>query len=286
MASLSIELLRSFVAVVEKGSIQRATERIFLTQSALSLQIRRLEEIVQRPLFRREMNKRLAITPAGLELLEYAREMLALNDRAIAAMNLTPLEEPIRVSMPPDVAEAALPGVLREFRRRHPQVRLAIRIGGAPIGGDQTDIILSPSQQPDAAALTCVPVRWIGDAELTGQDELPLVLLPEPCVFRANALHALERAGRKYRIAVEATNFAGLIAAVKGGLGVTARPAAFLQLDATVLADGTLPKLSDVHYGLHHNSIRETPGADLVALLRNALAHPPKRAVRKLARGA
>lgn len=285
-ANLSIELLRSFVAVVEKGSILRATERIYLTQSALSLQIRRLEDIVQRPLFRREANRRLVITPAGTELLGHAREILAANDRAIRALSRTDVEEPIRLALPPDFAEIVLPDILKAFARRYPQARLLIRTGGAPVAEERLDIAITASQQPDPKALAQVPVRWIGDPSLVAQETLPLALLPEPCAFRASALQALERAGRKHRIAVEATNLAGLKAAVKAGLGITPRPLAFLTLGAEIVSHPALPALPDVHYALHHNAAKGSAAADLAAQLRAALTGAPKGASRKTARSA
>src|SRR6185436_19517731 len=114
VTNLPTELLRSFVAIVDSGSMLRATERVFVTQSALSLQMKRLEETVQASLFQRE-GRRLALTPAGQTLITYAREILATNDRAVSALNGDALSGPARIGLVQDFAETLLPGVLARF---------------------------------------------------------------------------------------------------------------------------------------------------------------------------
>ena len=109
--NLPTELLRSFVAIVDSGSMLKATERVFVTQSALSLQMKRLEETVLTPLFHRD-GRRLTLTPAGQALLVHAREILALNDRAVVALTGDALVGPVRVGLVQDFAETLLSGVL------------------------------------------------------------------------------------------------------------------------------------------------------------------------------
>src|ERR1700735_3819841 len=96
VVNLPTELLRSFTAIVNSGSMLHATQQIFVTQSALSLQMKRLEDIVQTPLFHRE-GRRLALTPAGHSMMGYAREMLATNDRAVSALSGSTLSGPARI---------------------------------------------------------------------------------------------------------------------------------------------------------------------------------------------
>ena len=128
--NLPTDLLRSFAAIVDSGSMLRATERVFVTQSALSLQMKRLEETVQAPLFHRE-GRRLVLTPTGHTLLDYARELLAVNDRAVAAVTGDALAGPVRVGLVQDFAETLLSGVLSRFALLNPETQLQVRVGGS-----------------------------------------------------------------------------------------------------------------------------------------------------------
>jgi DNA-binding transcriptional LysR family regulator len=144
--NLPTELLRSFAAIVDSGSMLRATERVFVTQSALSLQMKRLEDIVQVQLFRRD-GRRLGLTPAGTALLEFAREMLAVNDRALAALTGDTLNGPARIGVVQDFAETLLAGVLARFAELNPDTQLQVRVGGSAellelLASDRMDVVL------------------------------------------------------------------------------------------------------------------------------------------------
>ncbi len=128
--NLPIEVLRSFVAIIETGSMLLATERVFVTQSALSLQMRRLEEIVRRPLFNRQ-GRKLRLTPAGEHLLGVARQILELNDRVLASLQGQALSGAVGIGMNQDFADLLLPGVLNEFVITHPEIQLQVRVGGS-----------------------------------------------------------------------------------------------------------------------------------------------------------
>ena len=107
------ELLRSFTAIVDTGSMTKATERVFVTQSALSLQMRRLEELVQSPLFLRDSSRRLVLSPVGHEMLAYARQILDLNDQAVTSLRNVAVAGPVRVGGSQDFSEVLLTGVFR-----------------------------------------------------------------------------------------------------------------------------------------------------------------------------
>jgi DNA-binding transcriptional LysR family regulator len=205
--NLPTELLRSFVAIVETGSMQQATERVFVTQSALSLQMRRLEDIVRQPLFHRQ-GRRLRVTAAGEHLLQTARQMLAMNDRVLAAIQGQALSGSVRLGLNQDFAEMFLPGVLRDFVMRHPDVQLQVRIGGSQelvdaLRAGQLDVVLCVREAGDPNAIKTGTMEWLGDPRLAERPVLPVALLEPPCIFRAAAVRALEAAGRPFRIAVE-----------------------------------------------------------------------------------
>jgi DNA-binding transcriptional LysR family regulator len=250
--NLPTELLRSFVAIVDSGSMLKATERVFVTQSALSLQMKRLEETVLTPLFHRD-GRRLTLTPSGTALLGHAREILALNDRAVVALTGDALVGPVRVGLVQDFAETLLSGVLARFTQLNPEVQLQVRVAGSPelldlLNGDRLDVVLCMGAPEDAAAVRVAPMVWHGDPELAKRPVLPLAILEPPCRFRDAALAALERDGRPYRVALETPSLSALRAAVEAGLAVTCRTALFRPLTTPIEAG--LPATPQVAYVL------------------------------------
>ena len=250
--NLPTELLRSFAAIVDSGSMLRATERVYVTQSALSLQMKRLEEAVQAPLFHRD-GRRLVLTPVGQSLLGFAREMLATNDRAVAALTGGALAGPARVGLVQDFAETLLSGVLAQFAQLNPDVQLQVRVGGSQellelLKSDRLDVVLCMGAGDDPSAVRVAPTIWMGDAALLEQEVLPLAILEEPCRFRDAALAALKAAGRPHRVVLETPSLSVLRAAVTAGLGVTCRTEMFSD---RTLEDAGLPALPAVGYASH-----------------------------------
>lgn len=247
--NLPTNLLRSFVAIVDTGSMLNAAEQVFVTQSALSLQIKRLEELVQQSLFVRE-GRRLSLTAAGDVLLDYARRVLSLHDEAVAAVSAGQFTGPARVGMVQDFADTMLRGLLARFSELHPEAQIYARVAGtAELQGlldrRQLDIILGFAGSGDPDALTVAPMTWYGEAELTRKEVLPLAVLEPPCRFREAAIRTLEDIGRPYRIAVETPNLSTLRAAVQAGLGVTCRTHLFLEELQPMTGTG-LPALPNV----------------------------------------
>lgn len=264
--NIPTELLRSFVAIVDAGSMLRATERIFVTQSALSLQMKRLEDLLQANLFYRD-GRKLALAPAGAKLLELAREILALNDKAVEAMTGDVLAGPARIGVVQDFAETLLSGVLARFAQLHPDVQLQVRVAGSPellelLRADRLDVVFCMGAEDDPAAARVVPMVWHGDAPLAEADVLPLAVLEMPCRFRDAALRALEKSGRRHRIALETPSLSALRAAVRAGFAVTCRTALFLPDEKPLEAD-SLPVLPSVAYARH---TRATPHATILRL--------------------
>lgn len=249
--NLPTNLLRSFVAIVDTGSMLNAAEQVFVTQSALSLQIKRLEELVQQALFTRE-GRRLALTASGEVLLDYARRVLALHDEAVAAVNSGHFSGPVRIGMVQDIAETLLTGLLARFSGLHPDSQIYARVAGTAellglLDRGQLDVVIGYAAADDAAALRRAPMAWFGEAGLVDRPVIPLAVLEEPCRFREAALAALDAAGRKWRIAIETPNLSTLRAAVEAGLGLTCRTPSFLAPDHAPDA-GLLPALPQVSY--------------------------------------
>jgi len=265
--NLPTDLLRSFAAIVDSGSMLRATERVFVTQSALSLQMKRLEETLQASLFRRD-GRRLSLTPAGETLLGYTREMLSTNDRAVAALTGDVLPGPARVGLVQDFAETLLTGVLSNFARLNGETQLQVRVGGSAelldlLAADRLDVVLCMGSADDPAALKTAPMVWLGDPALAELEVLPLAVLEVPCRFRDAALAALDAAGRRYRIVLETPSLSALRAAVQSDLCITCRTDIVLKRAIDAELAPSLPALPSVAYTRH---IRADPHPTLVRL--------------------
>lgn len=273
-ANLPLDVLRSFVAIVDAGSMLKAASRVFLTQSALSLQVKRLEELLQFPVFSRE-GRRLALTPAGETFLGYARRLLALNDEAIRVTSGSGLVGPVRIGMVQDYAETLLTGVLAQFVRLHPDATLQARVGGTAellemIEADALDVALGYAEPGSPAELRRDDVIWIGAPELASREILPLAVLEKPCRFRAAAISALEAAGRPFRIALETPNLSTLRAGVEAGLGLTCRTRLFQGGDDRT-APECLPFLPQVATWLWLSAGSGEPKLRLRTMLASAI---------------
>jgi DNA-binding transcriptional LysR family regulator len=273
VVNLPTELLRSFTAIVDCGSMLRATQQIFVTQSALSLQMKRLEDIVQTPLFYRD-GRRLALTPAGHSMMSYAREMLATNDRAVSVLSGDTLSGPARIGFVQDFAETLLEDVLARFALLNPETQLQVRVGGSQelldlMTADRLDVVLCMGAADDPAAIRTEPMAWLGDSDLAQKDVLPLALLDRPCRFRDAALAALDKARRPYRIVLETPSVSALRAAVDSNMGVTCRTELFMDAAIPSGPNGMLPPLPDVAYTRH---VRNRPHPTISRLADLVLA--------------
>lgn len=275
--NLPTNLLRSFVAIVETGSMLHASEQVFVSQSALSLQIKRLEELLQQSLFRRD-GRRLTLTPHGELMLDYSRKVLALHDEAVAAVTAGQFTGPARIGMVQDFAELLLTGLLAQFAELHPEAELYSRIAGTAellelLDRRQLDIVLGFGAPSDANAITVAPMTWFGKEELAGLPTIPLAVLETPCRFREAAIRALEDAGLPYRITVETPNLTTLRAAVDAGLGITCRTGLFLRDEP--LTDVGLPALPQIACVLHTVPGLDGPAGQLASLARDVVEALP-----------
>jgi DNA-binding transcriptional LysR family regulator len=273
--NLPTELLRSFAAIVDSGSMLRATERVFVTQSALSLQMKRLEETVQAPLFHRD-GRRLVLTPMGQTLLAYARELLAVNDRAVAAVSGDALAGPARVGLVQDFAETLLSGVLSQFAHLNPDAQLHVRVGGSHellelLESDRLDIVLCMGSSDDVGAIRTAPTVWLGDDALLEHEVLPVAVLERPCRFRDALLGVLEASGRPFRIVLETPSLSVLRAAVSAGLGVTCRTDLFAARPIGKEPASALPALPGVAYVQQVRSNLHPTVARLSEMIRAAV---------------
>ncbi|HEV7367541.1 LysR substrate-binding domain-containing protein [Arenibaculum sp.] len=223
-----LDLLRSFVAVADAGGFTRGAERVHRTQSAVSQQIRKLEDGIGKPLFERGA-RRIRLTDEGERLLGYARRLLRLSDEARDAMTASRPETRLHVGVADDFAVGSLAALLSAFARTRGDVRLEVRCGlSVELAGllelGEIDLALVKREPGQGTSLRVWPERlhWIASREhpLPDRGVVPLVAFPQGCLYRDRAIHALETAGRPWRIAYTSPNLLGIQAAVAGGLGV------------------------------------------------------------------
>jgi DNA-binding transcriptional LysR family regulator len=287
---LELDLLTTLVAIADLGGFAKAGVRVGRTQSAVSLQMQRLEELAGRPLFSRR-GRVQTLTEAGQTLVHYARRMLALNEEALGTLGNAAAGGTVRLGTAQDLAEAWLPPILGEFAAQYPMVRLECRVDrSAPliqaVREGQVDLALTMhGQHAGATVLGELPLAWIGlrrqaarSRSTLTEGPLPLVMLNPPCDFRDRALAALDQAGIPWRIAFSSLSVSALWAAVRAGLGVTVRTRVGLPTDLAVLPPGPrLPKLPSTQVALH-TAPGDAPGAAtrlaamLAADLRKRLA--------------
>lgn len=270
---LDLTLLQAFAAVVDSGSFTRAAIYLCRTQSAVSMQLRKLEEMTGRQLLQRE-NRQIKLTEEGDVLLVYARRMIRLNEDALAALDHPIAEGCVRLGMPDDYAESFLPEVLTRFAYAFPRVQLEV-IGA--LSGALLDKI--ERGDLDLALITRLPNRrsgkilrrerlvWAGSRQHLAHEEslLPLALFPEGCVFRMHALAALEAQGRFWRVAYCSQSFAAATLAVSRGLAITVMAQSMVPPDwRTYGPEQGFPLLPEIEIALHRSSVALTHAATLL----------------------
>ncbi|SAL70510.1 LysR family transcriptional regulator [Caballeronia peredens] len=284
--TFDLAVLRSFIAGMDLGSFAKAADRVGRSTSAISAQIRKLEEQAGTTLFRKS-GRGLALTDAGEVMLGYARRLVELNDEAAVAIRGVDLEGWIRLGLQEDFGEVVLPDVLGRFARAHPKVRIEARVARNTellerIDTGQLDLALvwgaSGVTDESNAAMIAEPIatpsmRWIASSAVPWQydsgEPLPLIAFDRPCLFHSAAAAALDRAGIKWRVAFTSPSLAGLWAAAAAGLGVTVRTIYGLPSTVRALDDDEsgLPALPSIPLALHRAPGSASPPVERLASL-------------------
>ncbi|MDP9152697.1 MAG: LysR family transcriptional regulator [Pseudomonadota bacterium] len=253
--SLEIDLLRSFTVVAEIRTLSHAASRIGRTQSALSQQMKRLEEIVDQPLFQRT-GRGVVLTNPGERLLIHAQRILRMHDEAMADLSGKGLSGTIRFGCPDDYATVFLPHLLRQFSSRHPDALVEVVCAPTPRLLEQLDMhaldlamISLPESAPNDDIIRREPLVWVGYPGLDAAhfDPLPLALSDPDTLDHVAACEALQRAGRAYRIAYASSSLAGLTALVRSGQAVAVITQTAVAPDLCILnGDPGLPALPGI----------------------------------------
>ncbi|OZI82790.1 MULTISPECIES: LysR substrate-binding domain-containing protein [Bordetella] len=267
---MDLDLLHSFVSVVDAGGFTRAGERVHRTQSTVSQQIRKLEDALGCALFVRE-GRRVQLTEDGERLLGYARRMLALSSEIRETVSGRQRIEVVRLGIPDEFAVDRLTEVVASFARSHPEVRLSVRCDlsaalARALARGELDVALLKREPGAGPSMAAWPehLHWIGphDAEPEAADPIPLVLFPQGCLYRNRAIHALESAGRRWRVAYESPNLAGLQAALAGGIGIALLERRCITAAHRVL-DSLLPRAAPTELALYAGSTASAAAREL-----------------------
>ncbi|CUY85073.1 transcriptional regulator LrhA [Serratia marcescens] len=261
--NLDLDLLRTFVAVADLNTFAAAAVAVCRTQSAVSQQMQRLEQLVGKELFARHGRNKL-LTEHGIQLLGYARKILRFNDEACTSLMYNNIKGVLTIGASDDTADTILPFLLNRVTAIYPKLSIDVRVKRSTTMVDlleegEIDLAVTtadPAGHPHIVLRTS-PTLWYCAADYHYQagEPIPLVVMDEPSPFRALAIKQLDEAGIPWRIAYVASTLSAVRAACKAGLGVTARPIEMMSPDLRVLgAVEGLPPLPDTQYALCKNT--------------------------------
>src|ERR1700710_2238627 len=227
---LDLDLLRSFVSVVDSGGFTRAGERVHRTQSTVSQKIKRLEDDIGQPLLNRS-GKDVTPTEAGERLLSYARRLLSLAEEARDVLARPSDEGAVRLGIPEDFAAYRLTELLASFSRARPGLRLDVRADQSiylrrDLERGELDLALLKRNAGEKGGIAVWPerVHWVTSKAHPVDPAIasvPLIGFPTGCLYRARAIHAIESAGRTWHMAYTSSSLSGIQAAVAAGLGLS-----------------------------------------------------------------
>lgn len=264
--SIDTELLRTLVAIADHGGFTRAAEHLNRTQSAVSMQMKRLEDdVVQRRLFERE-GRQVRLNTEGQVLLGYARRILNLHGEVLSTLREPHMVGAVRIGTPDDYVMRFLPGILSRFAQSHPLVQVEVHC--------ESSAQLLQRQDLDLSIVTRMPGNEIGQllrqerfvwAEAQGfsphqQSPMPLAMFNSGCFCRAWACNALDTQQRPYRLAYTSPSLSAIMAVVGAGLAVTAQLRSLITPDLRILG--------------HQEGLPELPNCSIV-LLRNPRSQSP-----------
>ncbi|PCF93633.1 LysR substrate-binding domain-containing protein [Vreelandella nigrificans] len=257
---LDSEVLRTFVTIAESGSFTRASQQLFRTPSALSMQIKRLEETLGQTLFVREA-RYVRLTAEGEMLLGYGRRLLKLNAEAVTQFLAPTIEGRVGLGITDDVVGRILPNVLVQFARSHPAVQVDVVVGRsvellAKLDASELDLALvmaaGPGQASRGEVVHSEPLVWAGreGGVAVQRTPLPVTLAQQGCPWRRITLNALDQAGIAYRVAYSCDHCAGQEAAMLADLAITAFPKSLIRPPLKRLSNDLLPPLGDYQVAL------------------------------------
>lgn len=290
-APLESDLLRVFLIVADAGNVTHAASDIGRTQSAVSLQLKKLEESIGKPLFERGP-RGVALTEVGRQLLPYARRIVGLMDETTAAMRRRPLDGPVRIGIPEEYGHTVLPRALAAFAESHPSVDVTVMCGYtaqqmAALENDALDlaVVFDWSTQVQGEVLFIDPTVWVTSTvhRLHERNPMPIAVYGRSSWCTDFAIRSLEQHSLPYRIAYSCDTSGGLKIAVTAGLGIAPLSRSNIPPDCRELTmeDG-FPPIDSSRVVLRRNAYHSSPAVESMAeVIRSAfrpVAHTNLRA--------
>ena len=277
---LDSDLLRSFLAVAKAGSVSAGAARLLRTQSAVSLQVQKLEEIVAQQLFDRH-GRGVSLTARGEQLLPIARQVVEALDQVVIAMRGPDDKSEIRLGMPEEYSDTLLPSILSGFSQEQPGARILLRCGAsvefpAALAAGDLDIALHAPENVTADDIVVhrEAAIWAGSAfhEIENRRPLPVALFDRACWWRERCLDLLQKAGVDYEIVCTSESVAGVRAAISAGIAVGVLPQGAFTDRVRPLSDASLPQLGETALVLTRSVAAPRHLADkLTTIIRRAV---------------
>lgn len=280
MKQLSLDNLRTLVTVIELGGYAKAGNKLGRSQPAISLQIKKLEEQLDKTLFTKAGQRHIA-NQDGLFLYERAKAMLAINDELIHHFTHTPLQGQLRLGIPSEFATTLLPGIIGEFSQLYPDVALEIT---SALSRDLLDTaqmepfdlvlaLINPEQETGGELIKEDELVWVGgQRQPIASEQIALVLAPDGCVYRSRAIDRLEQQTTAWRIAYTNADLFGITAAINQGLGITALARTSVPAELKEIHHPHLPSLGKIKICLFsQNTAHPQAAAKLAQFIKRRL---------------
>lgn len=258
---LAPDILRTFASAAQACNFTAAAQKVNLTQSAVSHQIRKLEENLGKTLFERVPHG-VKLTRHGESLLKYANQLLRLHNEALASFSESGTEGRIRIGATEEYAALYLPKILKRFAEKYPLVQVNLYCDRSNellkmLEKGKIELCLRNTKtiEPETEFLRKEPLIWIGPKDTNPENEspLPLAVFNQGCIHRDQALEALDNANIEYRVAYSSPSISGILAAVKSGLAVAPIGTSTLISDLRLIPQKKLPPLPSVKICLHQS---------------------------------
>jgi DNA-binding transcriptional LysR family regulator len=281
MKQLSLDNLRTFVAVIDLGGYAKAGEKIGRSQPAISLQIKKLEEQLATRLFDK-VGQRHQVNYEGLKLYKSAQQLLALNDEIFNQFQPAPLKGRLRLGIPSEFATTLLPSIIGEFSQLYPNVSLEVTSALSKSllskdnnsGFDLVMALLDPEKSTEGQLILNDDLVWVGDKNRPfSQDSLSLVLAPDGCVYRSRVISKLKMQTLKWRISYTNADLTGITAAIKQGMGISALARSSVPPQLDIVEHPNLPALGRIKICLFHKESQHPQArAKLAEFIQSRLA--------------
>jgi DNA-binding transcriptional LysR family regulator len=273
------ELLRTLIAVADSGGFTHAARILHSTQSTVSAQIQRLEEVAGSPLFIRS-TRTVRLTSAGETLLGYARTILRLNEDARLRLSGARHAGRVRIGANEDLTDSWLPEVLHRFVSQHPEIEVELEIGIGPrlfelVDSQELDLAIGSfcKGRNEGRRLWSDSLVWAFSEEVEVPNELPLAFFPEPCPYREAAIRALAVTPRRWRIASTSSSLAGVRVTALAGLAITPLPLQTMRPGLRILgAKHKMPRLPEIEYVLKTRPDDARPAVSALGVLIQQIA--------------